>query len=94
MSDRCLDVQWAGITTGTFEVALTILARNISGVLASISASIGDAGANIEKVQQSETNPDTATLLFHVLVQDRDHMAKVIRRLRRNANVLRVTRKI
>ncbi|MCF6225181.1 MAG: bifunctional (p)ppGpp synthetase/guanosine-3',5'-bis(diphosphate) 3'-pyrophosphohydrolase [Xanthomonadales bacterium] len=92
--DRCLDVQWAGITTGTFEVALTILARNISGVLASISASIGDAGANIEKVQQSETNPDTATLLFHVLVQDRNHMAKVIRRLRRNANVLRVTRKI
>ncbi|MCF6262173.1 MAG: bifunctional (p)ppGpp synthetase/guanosine-3',5'-bis(diphosphate) 3'-pyrophosphohydrolase [Xanthomonadales bacterium] len=92
--DRCLDVQWAGITTGTFEVALTILARNISGVLASISASIGDAGANIEKVQQSETNPDTATLLFHVLVQDRDHMAKVIRRLRRNANVLRVIRKI
>lgn len=90
--DRCVDVQWAGITTGTFEVALTILARHISGVLASISASIGDAGANIEKVQQSETNPDTASLLFHILVDDRDHMAKVIRRLRRNANVLRVTR--
>jgi len=90
--DRCVDVKWAAITTGTFEVALTILARHISGVLASISASIGDAGANIEKVQQSETNPDTATLLFHILVKDRDHMAKVIRRLRRNGNVLRVIR--
>ncbi len=92
--DRCIDVKWAAITTGTFEVALTVLARHISGVLASISASIGDAGANIEQVQQSVTNPDTASLLFNIQVKDRDHMAKVIRRLRRNANVLRVTRKI
>ena len=90
--DRCLDVKWASITTGTFEVSLKVLTRNISGVLASVSTSISDAGANIEKVQQPEANPDTAILTFNILVRDRDHMAKVIRRLRRNSSVLRVTR--
>ncbi len=90
--ERCLDVKWASITTGTFEVSLKVLTRNVSGVLASVSTSISDAGANIEKVQQPEANPDTAILTFNILVRDRDHMAKVIRRLRRNASVLRVTR--
>jgi guanosine-3',5'-bis(diphosphate) 3'-pyrophosphohydrolase len=75
-----------------FRVALRILARNSPGVLANITASIGEAGSNIEKVEQSETNPETATLLFTISVDDRDHMARVMRRLRRNRNVIKVTR--
>ncbi len=62
------------------------------GVLANISASIGEAGSNIEKVEQPEANPETATLLFTISVRDRDHMARVMRRLRRNRNVMRVAR--
>ena len=90
--DRCVDVAWAPIRRGMFEVALLILAKNIPGVLANISASIGEAGSNIEKVEQPEANPELATLLFTISVQDRDHMARVMRRLRRNRNVTRVSR--
>jgi guanosine-3',5'-bis(diphosphate) 3'-pyrophosphohydrolase len=90
--DRCLDVAWAPITHSMFRVALRILARNSPGVLANISASIGEAGSNIEKVEQPETNPETATLLFTISVHDRDHMARVMRRLRRNKNVIKVSR--
>ncbi|NND44239.1 MAG: bifunctional (p)ppGpp synthetase/guanosine-3',5'-bis(diphosphate) 3'-pyrophosphohydrolase, partial [Xanthomonadales bacterium] len=90
--DRCLDVAWAPITHSMFKVALRILARNSPGVLANISASIGEAGSNIEKVEQPETNPETATLLFTISVDDRDHMARVMRRLRRNRNVIKVNR--
>ncbi|HSM68721.1 MAG TPA: ACT domain-containing protein, partial [Xanthomonadales bacterium] len=90
--DRCLDVAWAPITHSMFRVALRILARNSPGVLANISASIGEAGSNIEKVEQPETNPETATLLFTLSVHDRDHMARVMRRLRRNKNVIKVSR--
>jgi (p)ppGpp synthase/HD superfamily hydrolase len=75
-----------------FRVALRILARNSPGVLANISASIGEAGSNIERVEQPETNPETATLLFTISVHDRDHMARVMRRLRRNKNVIKVSR--
>ncbi|MBT8071765.1 MAG: hypothetical protein KJO80_15125, partial [Gammaproteobacteria bacterium] len=42
--------------------------------------------------EQPEANPETATLLFIISVKDRDHMARVMRRLRRNRNVIRVSR--
>jgi guanosine-3',5'-bis(diphosphate) 3'-pyrophosphohydrolase len=90
--DRCVDVNWAPITRGMFPVAVRILARNTPGVLASISTSIGEADSNIERVSQPDANPETATLLFTLSVRNRDHMASVLRRLRRNSNVLRVSR--
>ncbi len=90
--DHCLDVTWAPIRRGMFEVALHILANNVPGVLANISSSIGEAGSNIEKIEQPEANPEIATLLFTISVKDRDHMARVMRRLRRNRNVTRVSR--
>jgi len=90
--DRCVDVAWAPITKGMFPVAVRIVARNTPGVLAKISTSIGEAGSNIETVAQPEANPETATLLFNLSVKDRDHMARVMRRLRRNSNVIRVNR--
>ena len=90
--DRCVSVEWAPITRGMFPVAVRIVARNTPGVLASISTSIGEAGSNIEKVAQPEANPETATLLFNLSVKDRDHMARVMRRLRRNSKVIRVSR--
>lgn len=92
--DRCVDVAWAAIRRGMFKVAVLIMAKNITGVLANISASIGEAGSNIEKIEQTETNPEIATLLFIISVKDRDHMARVMRRLRRNRNVVRVSRVI
>ena len=81
--DRCLDVQWAPLTQGIFRVALRLVAKNIPGVLANVSGSINEAGSNIEKVEQPDSNPETATLLFTISVHDRDHMATVLRRLRR-----------
>jgi guanosine-3',5'-bis(diphosphate) 3'-pyrophosphohydrolase len=90
--DRCVDVVWASITQGMFPVALRIIVRNIPGVLANISTSIGEAGSNIETVAQPEANPETATLLFKISVKDRDHMARVMRRLRRNSNIIRTQR--
>jgi guanosine-3',5'-bis(diphosphate) 3'-pyrophosphohydrolase len=90
--DHCINVIWAPIRRGMFEVALHILAKNVPGVLANISSSIGEVGSNIEKIEQPEANPEIATLLFIISVKDRDHMARVMRRLRRNRNVTRVSR--
>jgi guanosine-3',5'-bis(diphosphate) 3'-pyrophosphohydrolase len=90
--DRCINVTWAPIIKTMFQVSLRILARNNPGVLANISSSVSEAGSNIEKVEQTDTNPETATLMFNLTVHDRDHMARVMRRLRRNRNVIRVSR--
>jgi len=90
--DRCVDVMWAPITKGMFPVSVRIVTRNTPGVLANVSTSIGEAGSNIETVAQPEANPEIATLLFNISVKDRDHMARVMRRLRRNSNVIRAHR--
>ena len=54
--DRCLDVAWAPITRSMFKVALRILTRNNPGVLANVSASISEAGSNIEKVERASAD--------------------------------------
>ncbi len=90
--DRCIDVRWAPITQGKFPVAVEITTNNVQGVLANISTSIAEAGSNIEKVVMTESNPETATMLFNISVENRDHMARVLRRLRRNSRVIRVSR--
>jgi (p)ppGpp synthase/HD superfamily hydrolase len=75
-----------------FRVAVKITAINIPGVLADISGCIAEAGSNIEKISISESNPETSALLFNLSVKNRDHMARVLRRLRRNSKIIRVTR--
>ena len=90
--DRCIDVTWAPITHGMFRVSVKITAINIPGVLADISSSIAEAGSNIEKVSITDSNPEISALLFSLSVENRDHMARVLRRLRRNSKVIRVTR--
>jgi len=90
--DRCIDVTWAPLTQGMFPVSVKIEAMNIPGVLANISSNIAEAGSNIEKVSITESNPEISTLLFILSVENRDHMARVLRRLRRNSKVIKVTR--
>ena len=75
-----------------FPVSVKIEAMNIPGVLANISSDIAEAGSNIEKVSITESNPEISTLLFSLSVENRDHMARVLRRLRRNSKVIKVTR--
>ena len=90
--DRCVDVKWAPITRGKFRVTFRLVIKNVTGVLANISTSIGEAGSNIEEISQSDGNPETATLTLTLSVKDRDHMARVMRRLRRNTRVIKVNR--
>ena len=92
--ERCLTVAWAPITRGQFPVPLKVLVHNTPGVLASISTSIGDARGNIERVEQPESDLESAVLNFLVAVDDRDHMARILRRVRRNKHVIRIARVI
>lgn len=93
-ADRCLDVTWEPLIHGHFSVALNLITVNGPGVLASISAALGQIGANIEQVEQSHSTRDTAALRFVLSVTGRDQLARVMRRLRRNPNVMRIGREL
>ncbi len=90
--ERCLAVSWEQIPRGTFSVPLRIITINGPGVLASISTSISQVQANIERVEQRESTADTAELHFQIGVRGRDQLARVLTRLRRNPKVFKVAR--
>ncbi len=91
-AERCLEVSWEPLIHGHFSVALNLITVNGPGVLASVSAALGQIGANIEQVDQSHSTRETAVLRFVLSVTGRDQLARVMRRLRRNPNVMRITR--
>ena len=91
-SERCMDVNWASVMRGHFSVRLKIVTVNGPGVLASVSATLSEVGANIERVEQPRTTRETAILHFTLSVTGRDQLARVMRRLRRNRHVLKVVR--
>lgn len=92
--ERCLDVAWESVTRGNYSVLLKLITVNGPGVLASISDSISKADANIERVEQRESTSDTAELHFQISLKNRNQLARVLRRLRRNGKVFRVHREI
>jgi GTP diphosphokinase / guanosine-3',5'-bis(diphosphate) 3'-diphosphatase len=93
-ADRCLDVTWEPLVKGQYSVLLKLLTVNGPGVLASVSATLGQVGANIERVEQKESTRETATLFFVLSVTGRVQLARVMRRLKRNRHVMRVSREM
>ncbi len=91
--ERCLDVVWERVTgRRLFRVFVRVEVVNRPGVLANISSAIGKTATNIEQVEQRDTSDDSATLLFVLNVTDRDQLARVLRRLRNNRDVYKVSR--
>jgi GTP pyrophosphokinase len=91
--DKWLDVEWDPQGNRLFKVNLKIAAANKPGMLATIAAAIADANSNIDNISMEESDSSTYTnILFTVQVQDRVHLADLMRRLRKIPDVVRMTR--
>ena len=92
-TDQIVDVEWARGVEGAFEAGIRLLVADVRGLLARLATAIADAGANIEYV--SMERPDggnVVNMFFSVQVRNRDHLAHVMRALRRIDEVKRVHR--
>jgi guanosine-3',5'-bis(diphosphate) 3'-pyrophosphohydrolase len=63
-------------------------------VLAQVAAAISGTETNIDRVSLIERDSDSSTLIFELMVQDRRHLARVIRAIRAMPEVLKVTRSL
>jgi guanosine-3',5'-bis(diphosphate) 3'-pyrophosphohydrolase len=91
-AERCVAIDWDRQVQGDYRVALRVVVDNKPGVLATVAASIAEGGSNIENVEYQERDHRTATLLFTIEVRHRQHLAEVMRRVRRAAPVHSVQR--
>ena len=90
---KWIDVHWAPDSSKSFMVTIRVLATNGRGVLARIASKISEASANIETGNFEQGDGTTyAEINFSILVTNRIHLAKVIRKVRSLSDVARVNR--
>ena len=87
-----LDVEWCKDVTGDFPTELRIEILNQRGSLATIAATISECGSNIENVNVVDQDDRVCIDLITLTSKDRNHLAKIIRRLKELSIVLKITR--
>ena len=87
-----VDVDWEPDVRGAFEIGLRIVAQNKRGVLAKIAAAMAEEDSNIANVSMDDDRGVTTSLYFTVQVANRVHLARVMRRVRRIPEVVRINR--
>ncbi|MFI4939937.1 MAG: RelA/SpoT family protein [Burkholderiales bacterium] len=91
--DRWIDVAWGPGSNRRFDCRIMMLLKNERGVLARVAAEIGESDANITFVDMNNDKDQLLTQLrFTVQVEDRVHLARLMRNVRRIPGVTRLLR--
>ena len=90
--DRWIDVDWEEGIEKFFPVEIKATVVNRRGVLATIATHIAEFECNIENVHMDDRDGQNSVLHFTLLVHDRGHLARIIRRVRGLSDVLRINR--
>jgi GTP pyrophosphokinase/guanosine-3',5'-bis(diphosphate) 3'-pyrophosphohydrolase len=76
-----------------FDVLVHVLVSNGKGVLARVATAVASTETDITHIDMgSDRATDTAELKLTLAVRDRQHLADVLRTLKRAPSVLRVSR--
>ena len=89
--EQWLDVAWDKNITRPFDVNIKLLVADQRGVLAKVSAAIAEAEANIENINFTHEG-EYSGLHFTLEVNNRLHLANIMRSLRRIPEVVRIIR--
>ncbi len=90
--EKWIAVSWEKDIELEFSSQIQTDTRNKPGVLAEVAATIADCESNIEQVEVLGRHEDCSMLSFLLQVRDRNHLAKIMREVRKMANVIRVSR--
>lgn len=91
--DRQLSVQWSEQVQGEYLAYMRVQVANQRGVLATLAATIANMSSNIEHVNVTEKDGRISTIEFVVTVNDRIHLARIMKKLRSLPVVNRIWRK-
>jgi GTP diphosphokinase / guanosine-3',5'-bis(diphosphate) 3'-diphosphatase len=91
--DRWIELVWDADLTRRFDCRIKVLVDNEKGVLARVAAEIGESDANITYVGMDDDRDHLMKQLhFTVQVEDRIHLARLIRNVRKIPGVARILR--
>jgi len=90
--DQWIDVEWDPRTTRLFQAAINVTVENQRGVLAKVASEIAEAGSNIDSITMEEDRMVFTAMHFVLEVANRQHLARVMRALRRLPDVKKISR--
>ena len=90
--DKWIPVTWKNEPGKLFASQLRVDVQNRVGVLAAVATRIAGTGTNIDTVSLTERDQTASTITFQLQVEDRRHLARVLRAIRHMEDVLAVTR--
>jgi GTP diphosphokinase / guanosine-3',5'-bis(diphosphate) 3'-diphosphatase len=90
--DQWIDVEWDSRTSRLFQAAIDVWVENQRGVLAKVASAIADAGSNIDSITMEEDRTVFTAMHFVLEVASRQHLARVMRALRRLPDVKKLSR--
>jgi (p)ppGpp synthase/HD superfamily hydrolase len=90
--DQWIEVEWDARTPRLFQAAINVMVENQRGVLAKVASEIAEAGSNIDAISMEDDRTVFTAMHFVLEVANRQHLARVMRALRRLPDVKRITR--
>lgn len=90
--EKCMLVRWSPDIKSEFPVVIEVEVLNQRGSLAAMAMSISDAEANIDDIKISERDSHQYLVTFRLMVENRAHLAHVIRLLRKVKQVVHIHR--
>ncbi|MCK5334823.1 MAG: RelA/SpoT family protein, partial [Gammaproteobacteria bacterium] len=90
--DQLVDVTWMDELDGDFTTRVCVEVRNEPGVLARLATGVSEEEANIEGVDIEDRDGIISHITFSVSVKNRQHLAKVVRRLHAMQPVVKIWR--
>ncbi|WP_133131428.1 bifunctional GTP diphosphokinase/guanosine-3',5'-bis pyrophosphate 3'-pyrophosphohydrolase [Legionella yabuuchiae] len=91
--EQFISLRWDENVKGEFWVDVTVEVFNKRGVLAALATAISEAESNIGNINVDPRDGRHNAVTFSLSVQNRTHLAKIMRRLRAKKIVLRLYRK-
>jgi guanosine-3',5'-bis(diphosphate) 3'-pyrophosphohydrolase len=90
--DKFVPLQWEPNVEGDFSVALHLELSNRRGSLAALTLTIAETEANIETIRAQESDASHFHVEVTLSVRNRSHLARILNKLRKHKDVIRVVR--
>jgi RelA/SpoT family (p)ppGpp synthetase len=90
--DQWIDVEWDPASSRLYQTAIKVMVTNQRGVLAKVASEIADSRSNIDSISMDEDRTVYTTMLLVLEVSNRQHLARVMRALRRLPDVKKLAR--
>ncbi len=90
--EKISQVNWAPTVTGEFLVDVRVEVASERGIIATLATRITEQGANIEHIKVHERDAHNSVINLCIGVQNRVHLANIMRRIRNMSFVLKIQR--